>query len=227
VLARLSAQVGVTISPHLEASVLRRIDLMPVTESKMLMIMTVRSGLVKTVLLEVDSIVSSDELLETTSLLNEKLSGLTLGEIRATIRKRLHDTGRGNPQVLKVFVENQESVLDDSIEVDLHADGTTNIVLQQEFREPKKLHDFLSLLEERRSLIRLLHSGSSEEGIRVTIGTEASLNGLEGCATVTKTYSAGHARGTIGVIGPTRMEYAKLMSVVDYTARVLSEILSR
>jgi heat-inducible transcriptional repressor len=227
VLARISSQVGVTVSPKFEEAVLNHIDVVPVSESKVLVILTVRSGIVRTVLLEVDAYISRDELQETVGVLNEKLSGLTLGEVRNTVYERLHDSGSGHPQLLRLFIENRKNMLADADDVGFHADGTTNILVQKEFQDPGKLRDFISLLEERRSLIRLLNTSSGSDNITVTIGDEANLGGFEGCATVSKSYHAGHIRGTVGVIGPSRMQYDKLMSVVDYTARILSEILSK
>lgn len=83
------------------------------------------------------------------------------------------------------------------------------------------------MLEERKSLVGLLKHNIVGDGVSVTIGNEANIEGMKGCSAVIHTYQVGQTRGTIGVIGPTRMEYAKLMSVVDYTAKVLSEILSK
>jgi heat-inducible transcriptional repressor len=227
VLARISSQVGITISPKFEEATLERIDVMPVADNKLLVILTVRSGIVRTVLLEVDSWISTEELQETVSILNEKLCSLTLGEVRSTVTDRLRDTGRGNPQLLRLFMENRKGMLADPEDAGFHADGTTNIISQKEFQDPKKLRDFISLLEERRSLIQLLNTSSAADGITVTIGNESNLGAFAGCATVSGSYQAGHIRGTVGVIGPSRMEYAKLMSVVDYTAKILSEILSK
>lgn len=227
VLARISSQIGVTISPKFEEAMLYRIDVVPVAESKLLVILTVRSGIVRTVLLEIDAMISRDELQDTIGVLNEKLCGLTLGEVRSTVRERLHDTGRGSPQLLRLFQENRKDMLAESDDVGFHADGTTNILAQKEFQDPRKLREFITLLEDRRSLIHLLNSSSISDSITVTIGDEANLGGFEGCATVTRTYSAGHIKGTVGVIGPSRMEYARLLPVVDYTAKILSEILSK
>lgn len=227
VLAELTSQLGVTVSPKLEKAILKKINLIPVTDTKLMVIITVKSAIARTILVEVESAISESEIHETTELLNEKLSGLTLGEIRHTIRERLGDSSRGNPQLLKLFLEQNESILRESETGTLHTDGTTNIVVQKEFQDPAKLREFIAILEERRSLIDLLNTRSDTEGIEVTIGSESKIDGLEGIAAVTRTYHAGRIRGTVGIIGPTRMEYAKLISVVDYTARILTDILSR
>lgn len=227
ILAQVSSQLGVTITPKFDQAVLKKIDLVSLTETKVMVIMAVRSGSVRTILIEVDSALDPDQLTETAELLNEKLAGLPLGEIRQTIVERLGDVSRGNPQLIKVFMEQHKHLMNESSSESLHADGTANIISQKEFQDPEKLREFISLLEERKSLVGMLQVRSSSEGISVTIGTESNIDSLKGCSTVTTSYHTGQVRGTIGVIGPTRMEYGKLMSVVNYTAKILSEILSR
>jgi heat-inducible transcriptional repressor len=227
VLAKVTAQLGVTVMPKFDEAVLNKIDLVQVTDTKVMVIIAVKSGLVRTILLEVDTQISHEAIRQTAELLNENLSGLTLGEIRQTVFERLRNESRGEPQLLKLFMEQREHILDESAIESLHTDGTTNIMSQKEFKDPEKLREFITLLEERRSLVGLLKHNIVGDGVSVTIGAEANIEGMKGCSAVIHTYEAGQTRGTIGVIGPTRMEYAKLISVVDYTAKVLSEILSR
>ena len=227
VLAQLTSQLGVTITPKFDQAVLNKVDLVQLTDTRVMVIIAVRSGIVRTILVEVESNIEVDRLRQTADILNEKLSGLSLGEIRQTIAERLCDDGRGDPQLLKLFMEQHEHLLSESSGDELHTEGTINILSQKEFRNPEKLREFLTLLEERRSLIDLLKVTTFANEITVTIGAEANIEGMKGCSAVTRSYQAGQIRGTVGVIGPTRMEYAKLMSVVDFTAKVLSEILSR
>jgi len=227
VLAQVSSQLGVTVLPKFENAVLTKIDLIPVTDTKMMVIIAVRSGFVRTLLVEVDAHVDPDSLKDTVQILNEKLCGLALGEIRNTINERLSGVSDGEPQLLKLFIDQKETLLDDTTASSIHTDGTTNIIAQKEFKDPEKLREFLSLLEERKSLVYLLKDKSLPEEINVTIGTESNIGGLKDFSAVIKTYKVGQTRGSIGIIGPTRMEYAKLISVVDYTAKILSEILSR
>lgn len=227
VLAQVTSQLGVTTTPKFDQAILNKIDLVQLTDTKLMVILAVRSGIVRTVLIEVDSRIDYEQLRQTSDLLNEKLSGLNFGEIRNTIVERLRDAGRGSPQLLKIFMDQHEHLLDESAIEALHADGAVNIVSQKEFQDPEKLREFISLLEERRSLIGMLKIKSDPDGISVTIGAESNIGGMTGCSAITRSYRAGQIQGTVGVIGPTRMEYAKLMSVVDYTAKVLSEILSR
>lgn len=227
VLAQVTSQLGVAITPKFDRAVLNKIDLVQLTDTRLMVILAVRSGIVRTILVEVESAIDGEQLRQTADLLNEKLSGLDFGEIRRTLSERLRGESKGSPQLLKLFLEQQEHLLQDSSTGELHTDGAVNLVTQKEFQDPEKLREFISLLEERKSLIGLLKVKSEPDGITVTIGGESNIGGMKGCSVVTTTYQAGQIRGTVGIIGPMRMEYAKLMSVVEYTAKVLSEILSR
>ncbi len=227
VLAQVTSQLAVTVMPKFDSAILNKVDLVQLTETKVMVILAVRSGYVRTILLEVEARLSADDIRETADLLNEKLAGLPLGEIQRTIIERLQSTHRGEAQLLKLFIEQREQLLSEKDIDEFHAEGTTNIISQKEFKDPEKLREFISLLEERRSLVTMLTEKSQGTGISVSIGSETNIDGLKSCSAVIRTYQVGDAQGAIGVIGPTRMEYAKLMSVVDYTAKVLSEILSR
>ena len=156
VLAQVSSQLGVTVLPKFENAILTKIDLIPVTDTKMMVIIAVRSGFVRTLLVEVEAQVGQESLSDTVQILNEKLCGLALGEIRNTIRERLSGVSDGEPQLLKLFIDQKEALLDDTSTPTIHTEGTANIISQKEFQDPGKLREFISLLEERKSLVYLL-----------------------------------------------------------------------
>jgi heat-inducible transcriptional repressor len=108
----------------------------------------------------------------------------------------------------------------------VHLGGAQNVLKQPEMQNPLKLQSFLQLIEEKKLLTELLSSQHIREGITITIGKECEKGEMSSFSLVTSTYQTGKVKGTIGVIGPTRMPYSKLISIVDYTAKALSEILS-
>jgi heat-inducible transcriptional repressor len=226
ILAEVSSQLGVSTSPEFDRAVLTKMEMLPVAERKLLVVIAVRSGLVKTILMEVDSEISSSMVAETSRLLNEKLVGLTLGDIKRTISDRFKDVRLGDPRLLRVFTESVNA-LSTEVEGDsLHVGGTPNILRQPEFRDREILDQLLGVLESKRPIADMVSSASLKDGVVVTIGKEANVGNFEMCSMVTSTYSAGRSKGTIGVIGPTRMKYSKLVSIVDYTAKLLSKLLS-
>jgi heat-inducible transcriptional repressor len=227
VLAGVSNQLGVTIAPRFDQGILTRINLIPVAEKKLLVVLAVKHGLVRTVLLEAESNLKTQELHKTTDILNERLCGLTLGEIKASMDQRLKEAPTADPKLIKLFLESSENLLNFPETEQLHLGGTTNIVDQPEFKDREKLRSLIELIEEKRLLAELISAKGIKDGITITIGKEIERGEMQSCSLVTSTYKAGKVSGTIGIIGPTRMRYAKLVSLVDYTAKLLSEILSK
>jgi len=227
VLGDISKQLGVTLAPRFDQGILTNVDLIPVAEKKLLVILAIKSGLVRSILLEADSSLETLALDRTKSILNERLCGLTLGEIRDSINERLKETSTGDPKLIKLFLNSSANLLKFDQTEQLHLGGTTNIVNQPEFKDEERLSSFMDLLEQKKTLIELLAAKGVNEGITITIGKEIDRGEMQSCSLVTSSYRAGEVKGIIGILGPKRMRYAKLVSLVDYTAKLLSEILSK
>lgn len=225
VLGEITNQLGLTIGPKFERGVLRRMDLIPVAEGKLLAILSVESGLARSILIELESQISDKDLIQLEAVLNERLAGLPLGQIRKTIRERLSDTPC-NPKLIKLFISPDQAIWTASDPKIIYLKGTDNLLAQPEFSDRNKLLGFLKFLEEKEELVNLLESRTLGEGIVITIGTESAIDQIQNCSLVTTRYKAGKMTGAIGIIGPTRMQYSKLISIVDYTARSLTEALS-
>lgn len=226
VLGYVSKQLGVTIAPCFESGVLSRIDMLPVADNKVLVVLTIRGGLVRSLLLEVESQFTPEAAEATSRALTERLGGLSLGEIRKTIRQRTKEVSEADPGLIKIFLDYSSDMLKDIDPEGVHLGGTTNLVNQPEFRDRQKLASLMRLIETRKTLVELVSSQGIKEGITITIGKEAECEEVETISLVTSNYSAGEVKGTVGVIGPTRMPYSKLVSIVDYTAKLLSAVLS-
>jgi heat-inducible transcriptional repressor len=227
VLATVSKQLGVTIAPRFDKGILTRINLIPVADKKILVVLAVKHGLVRSVLLEAESSIEADRLEETASVLNEKLCGLTLGEIKDSIDERLKETSAGDPRLIKLFLDSTDNLLSFTEPDHMHLGGTRNIMDQPEFKDREKLSNLIQVLEEKKLLAELVSAKGIKEGITITIGKEMETGEMQSCSLVTSPYEAGKVRGTIGIIGPTRMRYSKLVSMVEYTAKLLSDLLSK
>lgn len=227
VLANVSNQLGVTIAPRFDQGILARIDLIPVGDKKILVVLAVKHGLVRTVLLETESCLKTEALEKIKSILSERLCGLTLGEIKGSMEQRLKEVSNADPKLIRLFLESGENLLNFPEAEQIHLGGTANIVDQPEFKDREKLRNLMELIEEKRLLAELISAKGIKEGITITIGNEIQRGEMQPFSLVTSSYKAGKVSGTIGIIGPTRMRYAKLVSLVDYTAKLLSEVLSR
>jgi heat-inducible transcriptional repressor len=227
ILAEVTSQLGLSTSPQLDTAILTKMDIIPVAERKLLVVIAVKSGLVRTILMEVDADIRDDMVSETSRLLNERFVGLSLREIKRTISDRFKDIRLGEPKLLRIFTDSMAAVSDGVDKDSLHVEGASNIIQQPEFRDREKLNELLGALESKEPIAEMVSAASLEEGVVVTIGKEANLGNFEMCSIVTSIYKVGRSHGRIGVIGPTRMQYSKLVSIVDYTAKLLSRLLSK
>ena len=232
VLGNVSHQLGVAISPRFDSGILTRLELIPVADRRVLVVLAMRSGLARTILLEVETELKEGALGETATILNERLCGLTIGEIRSTIRERLATPTIGDPRLVKMFVESAEEVLRFPDEVDIHMGGTSHLLNQPEFRDPAKIRELIDFVEARQAVYEVVNKAGIVEGITITIGVGAGNKSSKAAGTVeelsllTTAYEAGKFKGTLGIIGPMRMPYSRLLGIVDYTAKRLSEVLS-
>ncbi len=226
VLGNVSHQLGVTISPRFESGVLTRLELIPVADRRVMVILAMKSGLARTILLEVETELREKGLMETSAILNERLCGLTIGEIKNTIKERLATPTSGDPHLIKMFIESSDELLKFNDEVDVHFGGTRYILSQPEFQNPVKIRELFDLIEERQAVYNLVSSAGAD-GTAVVVGVKSARGAsAEELSLLSATYQAGRFKGVLGIIGPTRMPYSRLLGIVDYTAKRLSEVLS-
>ena len=217
-----SHQLGIVLAPRFERGVVERLDLVHLAPTRLLLVATIQQGPVKSLVLEVGSSVSRRDLELVRQLLNERLAGLDLDQIRATARERVQSLSVGEPQLLRVVVDELESLSVHSGDA-LHVSGTRNIFVQPEFRDSLEVAGLIELLERKDPLADLL---SGREGVVVTIGEENEAREMRSCSVVTASYDVNGATGVIGVIGPTRMPYERLLALVHYTASRAAEFIS-
>jgi len=224
VLGDITRQLGVTIAPRFEEGVLGQLKLIPVSEGKIMVIVIVASGIARTVVLEVETSISASALQDVEQILNERLAGLTLSQIRTSIVDRLADY-TGNGRLLQVVMDSHHKLWAEERGEDIHFAGTDKLLAMPEFANREKLSQLMKLLEDGRVLSDFL-SHASDEGLVITLGKENTINEIVNCSLVTSSYKVGNISGAIGIIGPTRMPYNKLVSIVEYTAKSITEVLS-
>jgi len=227
VLAYISDQLGVTIAPKFEAGILTRITMVPVAEKRVLIVIAMKSGLVRSIVIEVRSHLAPEMIEKTASLLTERLTGCSLGQVRSTIRERLEGMSDGDPILLDLFMDSCEEILSERLSEDIHFDGTANLAKYPEFSNINQFSRVIGMVEDRTFLARIIASGGVSEGTNITIGQELDSDQMRSMSLVSAPYGAGKQKGVLGVIGPTRMPYSKIVSVVDFTAKLLSRMLSR
>ncbi len=223
-LGDITHQLGVTIAPRFDEGRLRRLELIPLTDERIMVVVVVKSGMAKSVILEVEAAVNERALQDIEAVLNERLTGLTLGEIRRTVSERLSDV-RGQGRLVKLLIDCKDRIWTDRTPDDIKIAGLENLVAQPEFASLDKVSELVRLLENSSGLSQYLDLDPMAELV-ITIGKENRFAEVMNCSLVTSSYQVGKISGTVGIIGPTRMPYSKLVSVVQYTARTISDALS-
>lgn len=224
-LSSLSRYTSVVLAPHFNTTILRHIDFVKLGDKRLLAILVTQAGLVQNKLVETEEEVSPEDLVKMSNYLNELLQGLPIAQVKARIleemkkEKNLYDTLFS--QALKL----SEQSLEDA-DTDFFIEGQSNILEQPEFADVGKMKEIFRAFEEKSRIIRLLDSCLNAQGIHIFIGGETHLTEMEGMSLITSTYGTGkNVVGVLGVIGPTRMGYAKVIPIVDYTARIVSRLL--
>ena len=229
----LTQELGVALGPQLDASVLRALDLVRVGGDRLLLVLTLEGGVVRTVFVEVRGTVADSAVSEVTRVLNERLAGHTLRELRASVGERLRDTTThpDAEELLNIFVQEGEHLLDTAMPISegsVIVGQASVLASQPEFDGAANLRKLLTLTEEPARLadiLRRTHAADERPGVCITIGGEHGDPRLDQFTVVTAEYHAGSLTGIIGVIGPTRMSYDKVISLVQHTSRLLSDLL--
>jgi len=224
VLGDITSQLGLTIAPRFEIGVLRDLRLIPVAHGKLMVIVIVESGLVRSLILEVEAEMTPQAVTEVEQCLNERLRGLTLSEIRDSVTERLADLS-GRARLLKIVVDSKDKIWSESNDGDLTVAGTENLVAMPEFADRGQLSSVLKVINEGRVLTEFLNQ-VRDEGLIITIGRENAIREIISCSLVTAPYRVGNVSGVIGIIGPTRLPYGKAVSIVEYAARSITDMLS-
>ncbi|MES2179210.1 MAG: heat-inducible transcriptional repressor HrcA [Gemmatimonadota bacterium] len=228
----LTQELGVALGPRLDASVLRSLELVRVGGERLLLVLTLDGGVVRTVFVEVRGTLADSAVTEVTRVLNERLAGHTLRALRASVGERLRDSATmpEAEELLNVFVQEGEQLLDSALPISegVIVGQASVLAAQPEFGGAENLRRLLTLTEEPARLadaLRRTHEGRERPGVSITIGGEHGDPRLEQFTVVTAEYHAGALAGIIGVIGPTRMPYEKVISLVQHTSRLLSDLL--
>jgi heat-inducible transcriptional repressor len=232
VLGLLTQELGVAIAPRLDGAILERLELIPVADGKVLLVLSLRAAGVRTVFVDVPAEVPSTALAPVAEVLNERLGGLTLREIRASLGQRLRDTtAAGDPSardLLNIFIQSAEEWLEAPLERDgdVHLGSASVLADQPEFSSTERLRSLVQLTERRDLLHSVVGNRVGGSGLCITIGAEHGDPALSGFTVVTSEYHAAGLRGAIGVIGPTRMPYERVIALVESTSNLVSEFLA-
>jgi heat-inducible transcriptional repressor len=224
-MGRISRQLCVITSPHLSTGTLEKVELVPLVGTRVMVIISIKSGLVRTIMMEVASEIPREKLEDIARFLNERLSGLSIAEIRTSFAERVYGGAGDETGLVRLFIDSVDKLFPPGGTEKLHISGAESIIEQPEFVNPTDFRGVIELINDEEIIIHVLEKlETPPPGVRVAVGEENQDKKLASYSVVTASYTAGEVTGTIGVIGPKRMNYERVIPLVDYVARAISEM---
>jgi len=228
-LAKLSNLLAVNIAPKLADGVFRKIELLDISSNRLLVILTIESGLVRTIHVEVENEIDRNQLDRISLFLNERLSGKILREIKTHISEMLADFHEVDTSpLIRVFIDRADAIFDHPELRRFHFGGVEYMALQPEFSDLSQYKSIIEIVENEDLIVHLFESKEfnteSEKRVNIRIGSENNLPQMEQCSVVSANYKIGNVVGTVGLVGPKRMDYARMVSLVEQLANRFSGI---
>lgn len=229
-LSNITKQIAYVTYPTLDKGILEKIQLVSLSSKRLLVVVSIKSGLVKTITLEFQSEIELNKLHNVERLLNERLGGLTFQEIRNSFKERFTDIGSEDKPIIRLFIDSVDKIfVDIKAENKLLITGATNVIQHPEFDDPEKFQSVIELIEDKDIIIHIMEKKKMDIGsnVMISIGSENEDEKLNEYSLITKEYNFGETVGTVGIIGPKRMEYSKVIAIVSYLGELLSKVLTK
>lgn len=227
IISALTNIAGLVTTPRLRRSSFRYLGLKFVGTSKILATLITSSGLIKNSILEIGEEITISELERISEFLNSELIGISLGEIRTYLTKRLLEERSSFYDLLKKGIGLILEAPFMKAEGKIYFEGISYIIQKPEFKDISKFGLLLKAIEQERDFLEMLDAEMDEDGVHIHIGQENPFREIQNCSVVTCNYRIGRqVIGSVGAIGPTRMEYDRAVSVVSYISELLGKVLS-
>ena len=229
-LSGITRMAGVVMLPKRKQAALRRIDFLPLSDNRVLVILVINERDVQNRIIHVDRSYSPSELETAANYLNAQFAGKDIEAVRAQIIADMQQTRADMDRLMKTAIDMAQQVFtDDGLgkDEDVVVAGQTNLLEFRELCEVDKLRHLFEAFNQKREILHLLDQCVNAEGVQIFIGEESGYTALDECSVVTAPYTVdGRVVGVLGVIGPTRMAYDRVIPIVDTTARLLGAALN-
>lgn len=226
-LSQLTQFAGVILTPKRSRNTLKHLEFLHLSEKKILVILVTEDGQVQNRMLLTDKVFSASELTAASNYVNSQCQGLSLEEVQARLKQELQQVQMDINHLMSAAME-AASQPDNSEKEAVVISGERNLLQIDDLStNVTSLRKLFEIFERRTALMQLLDHSQRAEGVQIFIGGESGYLPLDECSLVTSPYEVdGQVVGTLGVIGPTRMAYERVIPIVDITAKLLSNALS-
>lgn len=222
ILSKFTNLISYISYPQIKNAKLEKIQLVQINSNSILVIVVVKNGPIKTISFELDCVLRSEKLYYVETILNEKLSGLTFIEIKDTIKDRISDTLDIEDSVTRIFVNYPQKIFNTSDNDNLVFYTDQEVLQQPEFEDNVTLRGIIELIQNKSIVVHLIdHLDISDDKVIFKIGSENTIPKLHSYSIAIKQYKKNQAKGNIILIGPKRMNYSSVASILQYTAYLL------
>jgi len=226
-LSGMTKMAGVVTIPRHEAVILRHIEFLPLTSNRILVILVVNQQEVQNRVIHTDRAFTESELTRTANYLNQEFKGKDLSQIRQMVLDSMKQERDDVQEIMKMAIQMTDNVVSEKNNEDYVMAGQTNLMDYAEMADMGKLRHLFDAFNTKRDVLHVLDQSIKAEGMQVFIGEESGYSAFESCSVITTPYKMSEeVVGVLGVIGPTRMAYDRVIPLVDVTAKLLGSLLS-
>ncbi len=226
ILSELTNYTAIALGPAARDNKLKKIQMIPINKQTAVAIIVTDSGHVQNRMFQLPETMDASELEKLTNILNERLAGVSIDHLNDKIYKEVAILLRQHISNYDLIIQSLADTLSIPSQEKLFFGGKTNIFSQPEFHDLDKIRKLMNMIDQEDSIYELIRKQHS--GINIKIGSENNNSAMENCSLITATYSIGTERlGSIAILGPTRMEYSRVISLLDYISSDLTAVLTK
>lgn len=225
ILSKITDCAAVIIAPRPNMGVLKNIQIVLMSPGKAMVLVVMDTGAVHHQIISISEGIDQEDLETISRVFNAKLQGYNLESIKLSLIKEVYCELSKHKNILDLAMGMIEDSFSSSREDKIYLGGVFNILNQPEFNNIEKVKTILSLLEHEELIGKLLEDSNSSKGVTIKIGQELHRDEIKECSVVATNYKVGEKIGKMGVLGPTRMDYARMISIVEYLSNNLSKAL--
>jgi len=228
-LSQVTRLFGMAVATYLEDDQIEKLELIRLAEKKVMVILGLSGKLIRSLMVELKTDLSDSSLHLIASVLSQRLRGKTVSMLTEPIyTSEIHQEAEDLSGPIRIFTHSILKLLSPSGGSQIALAGARNIVQQPDFEKIEDLEGLIEIIDNQSTLVHFLaqrdHQSPTSQGVQVTVGKENQLGVLQTHSVITSSFNVGGLKKTLGVIGPTRMDYSKLISIVDFTAKTLSSL---
>lgn len=225
-ISKMTKNVSLVLAPHISRAAFRCMHFLPLDDHRSIAVIMTDAGFVENRIVEMPDGSTFQDFQRMASVVNECLTGNTLGAIHGGSLRRIQDE-IGDDRLFNAALELIGKALDTDKKERLYLGGTSQLMEQPEFHDVNKVKEILLMLEEDQLMKDILHAHLGE-GLSVSIGRENKYSGIQDCSIIAATYHLdGELLGSLAVLGPTRMEYSRTVSLLNYMNQNMTEVIKQ